>query len=182
MAGADLKLLARRVSRGERAAFRGIVEHTQSRLYRLASRLMGNTADAEDVLQEAYVKAFSALQESRFDGRSSVQTWLYRIVTNTAIDATRRRKLRPVAASDDEATEGQAQFDTHISTEARLALKELSAWLDDLSAEQRAVVILRTVEGFSTTETAELLGCSEGAVEQRLIRARANLSQRRGPT
>lgn len=179
---ADLKLLARRVSRGEREAFRGIVEHTRSQLYRLAARLMGNTADAEDVLQEAYVKAFAALQDARFDERSSVQTWLYRIVTNTAIDATRRRKLRPIAASDDEATEGRAQFDTQVSAESVLALKELAVWLDDLSAEQRAVVILRTVEGFSTAETAELLGCSEGAVEQRLIRARANLSQRRGET
>ena len=66
--------------------------------------------------------------------------------------------------------------------EAHLALVELGEWLEVLPAEQRAVVVLKSVEGFSSKETAEILGCSEGAVEQRLVRARATLRARRGTT
>lgn len=176
MAEADLSLLARRVAKGDVEAFGGIVRDTQARLFRLAARLSGSTSDAEDVLQEAYVKAFNALVEGRFDGRSSVQTWLYRIVSNAAIDATRRRKVRPVRDAD----EAEPEADASVDPEGRLALRELDEWLSELSVEQRTVLILRAVEGFSTAETADILGCSEGAVEQRLIRARANLSKRRG--
>ncbi|MEZ4374293.1 MAG: RNA polymerase sigma factor [Polyangiaceae bacterium] len=178
MADPDLSLLARRVSKGDVEAFTGIVQQTQGRLYRLAARLAGSTHDAEDVLQEAYVKAFNALTDGRFDGRSSVQTWLYRIVSNAAIDATRRRKARPVSDTDDY----EPEADTSVDPDGRLALRELDEWLSELSVEQRTVLILRAVEGFSTAETADILGCSEGAVEQRLIRARANLSKRRGET
>lgn len=178
MADPDLSLLARRAAKGDVEAFAGIVRETQGRLYRLAARLSGSTNDAEDVLQEAYVKAFNALQEQRFDGRSSVQTWLYRIVSNAAIDATRRRKARPVSNPDD----AEPREDSSVDPEGRMALRELDEWLSELSVEQRSVLILRAVEGFSTVETAEILGCSEGAVEQRLIRARANLNKRRGET
>lgn len=176
MAEADLSLLARRVAKGDVEAFGGIVRETQGRLFRLAARLAGSASDAEDVLQEAYVKAFNALVDGRFDGRSSVQTWLYRIVSNAAIDATRRRKARPVRDAD----EIEPEADSSVDPEGRLALRELDEWLSELSVEQRTVLILRAVEGFSTAETADILGCSEGAVEQRLIRARANLSKRRG--
>ncbi len=174
MAEVDLSWLARQVAAGDAEAFRGIVRHTQARLYRLTVRLLGNPSDAEDTLQDAYMKAYQALREERFDGRSSVQTWLYRVVTNTAIDAGRRRRLRPVASAEQQEAE-PPEHHGMLKAEARVALGELNSWLARLSPEQRSVLVLRTVEGFSTSETAAILGCSEGAVEQRLLRARANL-------
>jgi len=172
---ADLSLVVRRVAKGDRAAFRTVVEHTQDRLFRLAARMMGSTADAEDVLQEAYVKAYRALVDGRFDGRAQVATWLYRVVTNTALDAMRRKAVRP--AGSDEGLEAAPQSG---AVESHLALRELSEWLAELPPEQRVALVLKSVEGFSTPEIAEILGVSEGAVEQRLVRARAMLRKRRG--
>jgi RNA polymerase sigma factor (sigma-70 family) len=89
-----------RVLSGDRAAFQQIVDATSQKLVRLGARIMGNQADAEDVVQEAYVKAFRALTGGEFDRRSSTSTWLYRIVVNGAIDAKRSRTRR--AESSDE--------------------------------------------------------------------------------
>lgn len=171
----ELKRAAARVAGGDPAAFRVIVEATSARLYRLGARMMGSTAETEDVLQDAYVRAFEALSAGRFDGRSSVSTWLYRIVTNACLDALRRRKVRPTAVA--EPPEGS--YDGRIHADARLALAELDRWLGDLPPEQRAALVLKTVEGMTSAEVAEVLDCSEGAVEQRLVRARAALRQRR---
>jgi RNA polymerase sigma-70 factor (ECF subfamily) len=137
---------------------------------------MGNVADAEDVVQEAYVKAYRAIVAGQFDGRSRVETWLYRIVVNGTIDAKRSRQRAPVP-TDDAALD--VSWDGAASAEARLALVELSELLGGLPAEQRAAVVLKSVEGFSAAETAEMLGTSEGAVEQLLVRARAALKKRR---
>lgn len=172
----ELSQAAARVAQGDRAAFRIIVERSSGRLYRLGARMMGNTADAEDVLQDAYVRAFQALSSGSFDGRAGVQTWLYRIVTNACLDALRRRKVRPVAAADPP----EGQFDGQLEADTRLALGELDRWLGDLNPDQRAVLVLKGVEGLTSPEIAEILECSEGAVEQRLVRARAALRQRRG--
>ncbi len=172
----DLSLSARRVARGDPAAFRTIVEHTEQQSYRLAARILGSTADAEDVLQEAYVKAYRALSEGRFDERAGVQTWFRRIVTNACIDALRRRAARP--AGEDTALEN-GRFDSGLDPEARAALSELGSWLDDLPPEQRAALVLCAVEGLTAPEAADALACTVGAVEQRLVRARSALRRRR---
>ncbi|MEI9953669.1 MAG: sigma-70 family RNA polymerase sigma factor [Pseudomonadota bacterium] len=83
-----------RVLSGDRSAFQQIVDATSQKLVRLGARIMGNQADAEDVVQEAYVKAYRALTAGEFDRRSSTNTWLYRIVVNGAIDAKRSRQRR----------------------------------------------------------------------------------------
>jgi len=175
---ADLQLQAARVAQGDRAAFRTIVQHTQVPLLRLASRLLGDSAEAEDVLQEAYVKAFRALAADRFSGDAKLETWLYRVVTNAALDHMRRR--RPKEKSVSELPE--PQVDGAGSAEARMALRELDHWLKDLTPDQRAVVVLKAIEGMTTPEAAQVLACSEGAVEQRLVRARATLRERRDAT
>jgi RNA polymerase sigma-70 factor (ECF subfamily) len=147
------------------------VELTSSLLVRYAARITGSVADAEDVVQEAYVKAHRALATGQFEGRSSVKTWLYRIVTRTAIDERRGRQRR-------EALSGAApsgSYDGAASAEAYLALRELSGWLSGLPAEQRSALVLRAL---GNREIAEILGCSEGAVEQRLVRARAALREK----
>jgi RNA polymerase sigma-70 factor (ECF subfamily) len=163
-----------RVLNGDTAAFQVIVEATADRLVRLSARMMGNVADAEDVVQEAYVKAYRALSEGRFDQRARVETWLYRIVTNGSIDAMRSRGRRP----EPRETVPESGWDTIGSAEARVALVELAEFMQDLPPEQRAALVLKSVEDKTTAEIAEILECSEGAVEQRLVRARAALRKR----
>lgn len=162
-----------RVRSGDTAAFQRIVDATSARLVRLAARMLGNVIDAEDVVQEGYVKAYRALMSGEFDGRANVTTWLYRIVTNQAIDAMRSRKRRPQPT--DTADESISDL---ASAEQKLALAELEDWMSDLPADQKAALVLKAVEGLTSPEIAEVLQCSEGAVEQRLVRARAALRKR----
>ena len=164
----SLEEAARRVQRGDASAFRVIVEATAARLVRLSARIMGSVTEAEDVVQEAYIKAYRALVEKQFDGRSSVSTWLHRIVVNASLDARRKRKP---AAPD-------VPLTTHGNAEEAVALRELARLLEELPEDQRTVLLLKTVEGMSSAEIAEVLGCSEGAVEQRLVRARAALREK----
>jgi len=164
-----------RVLSGDRSAFQQIVNATSQKLVRLGARIMGNQADAEDVVQEAYVKAYRALTAGEFDRRASVNTWLYRIVVNGAIDAKRSRTRR-AESSDEQVDPG---WDGAARAEARLALSELDDWLQALPAEQRAALVLQSMEGLNNTEIAQVMGVSEGAVEQRLVRARATLRQKR---
>jgi RNA polymerase sigma-70 factor (ECF subfamily) len=162
-----------RVRAGDAAAFQRIVDATSARLVRLAARMLGNVIDAEDVVQEAYVKAYRGLMAGEFDGRANVSTWLYRIVTNQSIDAMRSRRRRPQPTDlADESTSDLA------SAETKLALAELSDWLGDLPPDQKAALVLKAVEGLTSPEIAEVLQCSEGAVEQRLVRARSALRKR----
>jgi RNA polymerase sigma-70 factor (ECF subfamily) len=135
--------------------------------------MLGSVADAEDVVQEAYVKAYRALTTGEFDGRANVSTWLYRIVTNQAIDAMRSRVRRPKPT--DTADESISDL---ASAEQKLALTELEDWLGELPPDQRAALIMKTVEGMTSPEIAEIMQCSEGAVEQRLVRARTALRKR----
>ncbi len=123
------------------------------------------------------MKAFDALAAGRFDGRSSLRTWLYRIVTRTAIDQRRSRARREklLDASPDGALDGLGAADAHV------ALRELEELLDELPDEQRSALVLQAMEGFTNREIGEILGSSEGAVEQRLVRARAALKKKVSP-
>lgn len=154
--------------------FRAVVEETAPALFRLAARITGSLEEAEDVLQDSYMKAWDALENGRFEGRAQLRTWLYRIVANGALDAlrSRRRRGRLAAAAMEEPTAAGA------SAEAVRALRELAVWLEELPAEQRTALVLKELEGLTGSEIAEVLGCSEGAVEQRLVRARAALRER----
>ena len=98
--------------------------------------------------------------------------WLYRIVTNACLDALRRRRDTPREAP------AEPRFDGLVSAEARVALRELDALLAALPPQERAALVLVAVEGLPAKEAALALGCSEGAVEQRLVRARAALRAR----
>ena len=111
--------------------------------------------------------------DGRYDGRSKLETWLYRIVTNTCIDQLRKRKSRK-----DEPEEQEGRFDGLVTAEARVALRELDEMLAELSAQDRAAIVLVHVEGLTVKEAAETLGTTEGAMEQRLLRARAALRKK----
>jgi RNA polymerase sigma-70 factor, ECF subfamily len=172
----DLEEAARRVAAGDRAAFEAIVRSTEKPLLRAAARVLGNREEALDVLQDAYLRAFDALLDGSFDGRARVSSWLYRVVMNAALDALRARRRRPTLPMPD--SERETRGTEGNGAEARVALAELAKMLDLLPEEQRAALVLRELEGLSNAEVAEVLETTEGAIEQRLIRARATLRRR----
>jgi RNA polymerase sigma-70 factor (ECF subfamily) len=132
---------------------------------RLAFRLLGGSERMDDVLQEAYVRAFRALP--RFRGESSLETWLYRIVYNACVDDLRRHRTHETL---DEWDERLAAAPTQ--PEERL---DLAAALASLPPELRAVVLLIDAEGLTYEETAVVLGAPAGTIASRLNRARAHL-------
>ncbi len=180
----DLEKAATAVAAGDPSAFPPLVAATQERLVRLSARLLGSVPDAEDVVQEAYVRAYRALVTGKFDRRSRVATWLHRIVVNATLDAKRAQRRAPAAAAAAAASFPDAGAEIAVdgspSSDARMALRELAAWLSALPEEQQVVLVLKAVEELSSAEIAEILQCSEGAVEQRLVRARATLRKMGG--
>jgi len=171
----DLEEAARRVAAGDRGAFEAIVRATQRPLLRAAARILGNPEEALDVLQEAYMRAFDALVGHSFDFRSRVSSWLYRVVVNASLDALRARRRRPTVPLPEDHREPAGGGS---EGEVRVALAELGEMLDLLPEDQRAALVLRELEGMSNAEVAEVLETTEGAIEQRLIRARATLRRR----
>lgn len=144
----------------------------------MSARMLGNVADAEDVVQDAYVKAYRALAAGQFDGRSRIETWLTRIVVNATLDAKRSKARSRLAAASD-MLEEMGGYEGAETQDARMALRELAEWIADLPEEQQTVLWLKSVEGMESAEIASILGCSEGAVEQRLVRARQGLREKR---
>ncbi len=177
----DTALLAR-LKAGDQAAYAQLVEENASSIYRLALRLMGSEADAEDVLQETFLSAFKSID--RFEGRSSLSTWLYRIASNAALMRLRRNEPEQVSVDEpverDDGDPMPRQFfdfcclpeDDLLREEAREQMKQA---IDELPPTLRSVFVLRDIEGLSTAETAEALDLSESAVKSRLMRARLKL-------
>lgn len=176
--------LVERLKAGDQTAYTELVDENASRIYRLALRMMGNEADAEDVLQETFLSAFKAIDS--FEARSSLSTWLYRIANNAALMRLRRKE--PVQVSVDEPIEQDdgdvipRQFfdfcclpeDDLMRIEAR---EEMSRAVEALSPTLKSVFILRDIEGLSTQETADALDLSISAVKSRLMRARLKLRE-----
>jgi RNA polymerase sigma-70 factor (ECF subfamily) len=168
----------------DRAEFARMVEANSSLIYRLALKLLNDPQDAEDILQETFIKAYQHLPE--FDGRSSLSTWLYRIATNEALMHLRRKQPETVSIEEPQADEGPLQEPLQIvdwccvpeselmSTEGRA---ELDRAVETLPPSLKVVFLLRDVAGLSTRETAEALELSEMAVKTRLSRARLRLRE-----
>lgn len=171
-----LDALFRRVAAGDERAFVDLVERTTPPLFVLASRLVGGTTEAEDVLQEAYVSALGAARDAALRDEAHVMAWLGRIVTNAALDALRsrqRERRRRDRFRDEAETSGE------VDVEARAALRRLAEWVDALPPEQRIALVLKEIQGMNVAEIAAAQGATEGAVEQRLVRARATLREQR---
>ena len=169
---------------GDRAEFARLVETYSPMIYRLGLKMLNNPQDAEDILQETFIKAYKHI--AKFDGRSNVSTWLYRIATNEALMSL-RRKL-PEATSfenpsvyDTEPQEPLQIVDWCCLPEEEFLTSEGRARLDEaaerLPANLRVAFVLRDIEGLSTRETAEVLEISEMAVKTRLSRARLRLRE-----
>lgn len=169
---------------GDRAEFARFVESHSPLIYRLALRMLNSEQDAEDVLQETFIKAFQHIHN--FDGRSKLSTWLYRIATNEALMLIRRRKpdiisINQSLEGEDGPTEPLQIVDWASLPEDELLSRETRAHLDQaiqmLPESLRLVFLLREFEGLSTLETAQALGINEGAVKTRLSRARLQLRE-----
>ena len=172
--------LVRRALRKEEPAIRAIIQTHNRRLYRVARSIVRDDGEAEDVLQEAYLRAFAALAE--FRGDSSLSTWLTRIVLNQAMQRMRRRIEAPVTQIDPP-LERLAQvipfpFSGYqpVDPERAMAQREISQLLeraiDDLPEDFRTVLVARVIEDMSIEETADLLGLRPETVKTRLHRAR----------
>jgi RNA polymerase sigma-70 factor, ECF subfamily len=169
---------------GDRIEFARLVEAYSPNIYRLALKMLDNPQDAEDILQETFIKAFRNLDS--FNGRSKVSTWLYRIATNEALMLIRRRKPDAISLQEPvETIEGEQEplqiLDWCCLPEEELLSAEVRRQLDKaverLPHNLRLVFLLRDIEGLSTRETAEVLNLSETAVKTRLSRARLRLRE-----
>ncbi len=169
---------------GNTTAFEELVNRYEHKIFRLAQNITQNREDAEDVMQEAFLKSYSNLE--RFQGDSRFYTWLVRIAVNEALMKLRKRRPNQLSLDEPVETEDDSMpreiEDWGPSPEQRYAQTQLQEILSGAIAELdpafRIVFLLRDVEELSTEETAELLGLSVPAVKSRLLRARLRLRQR----
>jgi RNA polymerase sigma-70 factor (ECF subfamily) len=168
---------------GDEKAFRELVERYQRRVYGLAYGMLRDADDAMDVVQETFIKVHRYL--GRFKGTSSLYTWLYRITINLCIDHLRKvGKTHAVDYDDARAHETGVHEELmpstlHMDPDRSLARREIreqvNRALATLSANHRAVILMREVEGLSYTEMAEVMQCSKGTIMSRLFHARRRL-------
>jgi RNA polymerase sigma-70 factor, ECF subfamily len=178
--GIDLKALRRQ----EKKAFAELVERNSNNIYRLGLKMTGNPQDAEDVLQETFIKAYNHMDG--FEGRSKISTWLYRIAVNESLMLLRKRKDNVASIDQGMQTNDGTVLPKQIVDWCCLPEKELMRdearnHIEDaiktLSNANRAAFLLRDVEGLSTREAAEALEISESALKVRLMRARMQLRE-----
>jgi RNA polymerase sigma-70 factor (ECF subfamily) len=174
--------LVDRARSGDVESFGKLVRRHQRRVYRLAVHLLRDTAEAEDVVQDTFVRAYGALD--RFDGRSEPFTWLYRIAVNVSLNAIRSRKsTRKATTPDDPRIEGilVERRASHADPAALSADREIASALceaiDELSETLRTTLILVAVDGLSHADAADVLGCPEGTVAWRVHEARRKLRE-----
>jgi RNA polymerase sigma-70 factor (ECF subfamily) len=174
--------LAQQAKHGDHAAFTELVNRYGRKVFRLTRHITQNDQDAEDVLQDTFLKAYSRLDQ--FQGNSKFYTWLVRIAVNEALMRLRRRKGSHTVSLDEDLETGEGSIPRDIASEeidpeesyGREELREsLERAIDGLAEGYRAVFLLRDVEGFSTEDTAAMLGLSVSAVKSRLLRARLQL-------
>src|SRR5487761_726121 len=181
----DLSLV-RRVQRGDKGAFDALVLKYQHKLVKLVMRYVRNPAEAEDIAQEAFIKAYRALPQ--FRGDSAFYTWLYRIAINTAKNAVVSRDRSPVEydldrSNTDESYDMQGRMKDSETPEGLVLTDEIrstvNAAIDALPEDLRTAIVLRELEGLSYEEIAEAMACPVGTVRSRRFPARAATDQRR---
>ncbi len=177
--------LLERARAGDAGAFTELVNRYERRIFRLAKHITQNEEDAEDVLQETFLKAYSHLDE--FQGQSKFYTWIVRIAVNESLMKLRKRKSDRMVSLDETIDTGEETVVREIAVwdgnpEQRYSQEELRQILekavDSLRPAFRTVFLLRDVEELSTEETAALLDLSVPAVKSRLLRARLQLREK----
>jgi RNA polymerase sigma-70 factor, ECF subfamily len=179
----DLSLV-RRVQRGDKGAFDALVLKYQHKLVKLVMRYVRNPAEAEDIAQEAFIKAYRALPQ--FRGDSAFYTWLYRIAINTAKNAVVSRDRSPIEyeldRSSEESYDMQSRMKDAETPEGLVLTDEIrstvNAAIDALPEDLRTAIVLRELEGLSYEEIAATMSCPVGTVRSRIFRAREAIDRR----
>jgi RNA polymerase sigma-70 factor (ECF subfamily) len=184
-AGFDEAALVAKAKAGDAQAFTDLVNQYERKIYRLAKHITQNDEDAEDVLQETFLKAYEHLDN--FQGNSKFYTWIVRIAVNESLMKLRKRKGDRTVPLDEPVDTGEEMVTREIAVwddnpEQRYSREEIQEILDKavegLKPDFRTVFILRDIEELSTEETAESLGISIPAVKSRLLRARLALREK----
>lgn len=179
--------LVERVQRGERSAFDVLVLRYQRKVLKLVLRYIRDPMEAEDVVQEAFIKAFRAI--GSFRGDSAFYTWIYRIAINTAKNALVASKRRPINYGIDVQDPEQGDLEARLTdgeTPEQLALSEeiretVNVAMADLPEELRTAIVLREIDGLSYEEIAASMDCPVGTVRSRIFRARESIDRRLRP-
>ena len=182
----DLSLV-RRVQRGDKGAFDALVLKYQHKLVKLVMRYVRNPAEAEDIAQEAFIKAYRALPQ--FRGDSAFYTWLYRIAINTAKNAVVSRDRSPIeynidrsSTDNDESYDMQGRMKDSETPEGLVLTDEIrstvNAAIEALPEDLRTAIVLRELEGLSYEEIAAAMACPVGTVRSRIFRAREAIDRR----
>lgn len=183
--GTDEAKLVAQAREGDARSFSELVRRYEGKIFRLAQHVTQNREDAEDVLQETFMKAYEHLDQ--FQGNSKFYTWIVRIAVNQALMKLRRRKTDKSVSLDETIDTGEDTLVREIAAwdenpEDRYSREELGKILEtaiqSLDSPYRSVFVLRDIDELSTEETAEALGLSVPAVKSRLLRARLQLREK----
>jgi len=175
--GVEAAQLVARAKAGDRAAFDDLVRKYRARVYSLALHLTGQASDADDITQDAFLKAYDKLDE--FEGRSEFFTWIYRITLHRALNAKRDRKRRRTVSMDDPrlvaAVAVDAEGDPERATELRDRYRALLEAFDRLTPLLQTTVVLTAIQGLSYKEAAVVLETTEGTIAWRIHEARRRM-------
>ncbi len=173
--------LVRRAQSGDESAFREIVERYQSKVFSIIHGIVRQRNDVEDIAQQVFAKVFLSLKS--FDFRSSLITWIYKITVNECFDYLRKRKVRKLVyesdLSEDEVRRvdnSEPSVDRQLPADATLARRDyVVKLLSKVSEEERMLLMLKEVEGYSVEELATKTGMNENTIKVKLFRARQKL-------
>jgi RNA polymerase sigma-70 factor (ECF subfamily) len=159
---------------GDRAAFAHLVRRHQDAVHRFILRMLGSHEEALELTQDTFIKAWQALPQ--WQPQAQFKTWIYRIASNTAMDALRRRKIVEMVPLEEDFDAPASGPGPEMQLETRQRLRSLETALAALPVEQREAILLREIEGLSYAEISTALDIHEGTVKSRIARAREALA------
>lgn len=174
----------KQVKRGDQSAFEDVVSFFQNKIYQHCFRMLGNAHEAEDIAQEAFIRAYVNIHS--FDDRRKFSTWLYRIATNLTIDRLRKRKPDHYLDAEVKGTEGLDMY-SQLADQGRLPEEEVEGLelqryiqyeISKLPPKYRSIIMLRYIEEFSLQEISEILDIPLGTVKTRIHRGREALRKK----
>jgi RNA polymerase sigma-70 factor, ECF subfamily len=174
----------KKVKKGDQSAFEDIVSFFQSKIYQHCYRMLGNAHEAEDIAQEAFIRAYVNIHS--FDEKRKFSTWLYRIATNLTIDRIRKRKPDYYLDAEIKGTEGLNMY-SQMADQGRLPGEEVESMelqryihqeISELPPKYRSIIMLRYLEEFSLQEISDILDIPLGTVKTRIHRGREALRKR----
>lgn len=180
----DDRELVRRAQQGDKEAFEVLIAKHQGRVFAVAGGILRNREDVEDIAQQVFLKAYFSLK--RFDQRSAFSTWVYKITVNECWDLLRKKKVRPLVfeseLSEEQAhaylsTEHQPEYAPDVSEQLETR-QQIEQWLDCLEERDRAMLVLKEVQGFTVEEIAEIMEINGNTVKVRLFRARQKIAEK----